>query len=45
VTPEGIALAIVGEVHAWLAERPVVASSQQPDAEPASAARIDVSGE
>jgi xanthine dehydrogenase accessory factor len=45
VTPEGIALAIVGEVHAWLAERPVVALSQQWDPEPALAARIDVSRE
>jgi xanthine dehydrogenase accessory factor len=46
VTPEGIALAIVAEVHAWLAERPVVASSQRPDpAEPARAARIHVSRE
>jgi xanthine dehydrogenase accessory factor len=46
VTPEGIALAIVAEVHAWLAERAVVASSQRPDAaEPARAARIHVSRE
>jgi xanthine/CO dehydrogenase XdhC/CoxF family maturation factor len=45
VTPEGIALAIVGQVHAWLAERPLVVSSQHPDAELARAVRIDVSRE
>jgi xanthine dehydrogenase accessory factor len=30
VTPEGIAIAIVGQIHAWLAERPVGKLSSMP---------------